>query len=99
VEQAALRACAGCPARQACLDYATAAGEVDGIWGGLTADDRKALAVELGHEAARTPPPAQHGEERKYQAGCRCQQCRHTHARRVADWRRKRACAATSKAA
>lgn len=99
VEEAALRACAGCPAREACLDYATAAKEPEGIWGGLTADDRKALAADLGSEAALTPPPAQHGEERRFAAGCRCQQCRHTHARRVADWRRRRDYAATSKAA
>mgnify|MGYP000508806734 CR=1 FL=1 len=33
--------CAGCPIKQECLDYAMAAEEEFGIWGGLTADERK----------------------------------------------------------
>lgn len=33
--------CAGCPIKQECLDYAMAAQEDYGIWGGLTAEERK----------------------------------------------------------
>ena len=38
--------CAGCPALIDCRNYAIAAGETSGIWGGLTADER-ALAHPL----------------------------------------------------
>ena len=33
--------CAGCPVRTECLDHAIATGERWGIWGGLTADERR----------------------------------------------------------
>ncbi|WP_328434533.1 WhiB family transcriptional regulator [Streptomyces sp. NBC_00425] len=36
--------CAGCPVREACADYAIANGCRDGIWGGLTVDERDQLA-------------------------------------------------------
>jgi WhiB family transcriptional regulator, redox-sensing transcriptional regulator len=35
--------CASCPVRELCLDYALRHGIVDGIWGGLTERDRRAL--------------------------------------------------------
>lgn len=37
----ATRACLDCPAMQACGAYAIAAGEVSGVWGGLTPAERK----------------------------------------------------------
>jgi WhiB family transcriptional regulator, redox-sensing transcriptional regulator len=41
--------CARCPVRQPCLDYAISHGIVDGIWGGLTERDRRALrTLHLG---------------------------------------------------
>lgn len=33
--------CALCPVREACLEYAIAAREKDGVWGGLTARERR----------------------------------------------------------
>lgn len=36
--------CAGCDVRQLCLDYALASREANGVWGGLTEDERKGLA-------------------------------------------------------
>ena len=36
--------CARCPVRTECLEYALAAGEEFGVWGGLDADERKNLA-------------------------------------------------------
>ena len=36
--------CGGCPVRQECRDYALQAGEEHGIWGGLTPQERRALA-------------------------------------------------------
>ena len=35
--------CATCPIQLLCLEYALEAGEQDGIWGGLTRNERKAL--------------------------------------------------------
>lgn len=35
--------CASCKARQQCLDYALDKGQHDGIWGGLTEDERRTL--------------------------------------------------------
>jgi WhiB family redox-sensing transcriptional regulator len=39
----AVRACWRCPARAACADYAVAADEPAGVWGGLLPDERVAL--------------------------------------------------------
>lgn len=33
--------CALCPVREACLEYAIVAREKDGVWGGLTARERR----------------------------------------------------------
>ena len=35
--------CAACPVRQACLEYALAARERDGVWGGATERERRRL--------------------------------------------------------
>ena len=35
--------CAGCPVRDACLDYALATDQRAGIWGGLTEEERHSL--------------------------------------------------------
>jgi WhiB family redox-sensing transcriptional regulator len=35
--------CALCPVREPCLEYAVTAREKDGIWGGLTARERRRL--------------------------------------------------------
>jgi WhiB family redox-sensing transcriptional regulator len=36
-------ACARCPVREACLNFALSAGQDYGIWGGLTEDERRNL--------------------------------------------------------
>ena len=36
----ALRICAGCGVRQQCLDFAMQNGEMSGVWGGTTAEER-----------------------------------------------------------
>ena len=33
--------CGSCPVRAPCLDYALATGQRDGIWGGMTAEERE----------------------------------------------------------
>lgn len=40
--EAARLICAGCTVRTQCLEEALAAGEQDGIWGGLTPEERRA---------------------------------------------------------
>jgi WhiB family redox-sensing transcriptional regulator len=39
--------CAGCPVAQACLKYAVAVPEADGVWGGVDAKTRKSVVREL----------------------------------------------------
>jgi WhiB family transcriptional regulator, redox-sensing transcriptional regulator len=35
--------CASCPVRQACLEFALASRERDGVWGGATEKDRRRM--------------------------------------------------------
>ena len=42
-ERRAKSICAACPVRRRCLEYAIAADERYGIWGGLTKDERRTL--------------------------------------------------------
>jgi WhiB family redox-sensing transcriptional regulator len=47
----AIAACAGCPVRRDCLDYGI--GEGDGVWGGLTEPERRALRRRTTRAARR----------------------------------------------
>jgi len=40
---AAKKVCGECPVRAACLDYAIVTGQPEGIWGGLSADERRRI--------------------------------------------------------
>jgi WhiB family transcriptional regulator, redox-sensing transcriptional regulator len=40
----ARKICRPCPVRSACLQYALVTGQAYGIWGGLTADERRLLS-------------------------------------------------------
>jgi WhiB family redox-sensing transcriptional regulator len=42
----ARRRCTGCPVWRECREYALANGEGEGIWGGLTARERRALVKQ-----------------------------------------------------
>jgi len=42
-EAQAKKICESCPVSRECLNYAYAAGERDGIWGGLTFNERRSL--------------------------------------------------------
>lgn len=44
--------CAVCPVREPCLDYALTAREKDGVWGGLTARERRRLIRRRRESAA-----------------------------------------------
>lgn len=53
----AQRICAGCGVRQQCLDFAMQNGEVHGVWGGTTPEERVRARRALMRRARR----AQHG--------------------------------------
>jgi WhiB family transcriptional regulator, redox-sensing transcriptional regulator len=42
----AKRICAGCPVRNACLDWALATGQAIGVWGGTDPQERRALRAQ-----------------------------------------------------
>lgn len=48
----AKRVCAGCPVREECLDYALEHDEAFGVWGGLSARERRNIARSRRREAA-----------------------------------------------
>lgn len=48
--QLALNICAACPVRAACRDHALDGRETEGIWGGLTASQRRALRRDRHRE-------------------------------------------------
>lgn len=48
----ALAICASCPIQLDCGDYALITGQVDGIWGGLTEDDRRSIRRRDRQEGA-----------------------------------------------
>lgn len=50
----ALRICAGCEVRQQCLDFAMRSGEMNGVWGGTTAEERLRARRALLRRARRT---------------------------------------------
>ncbi|HLJ07421.1 MAG TPA: WhiB family transcriptional regulator [Acidimicrobiia bacterium] len=52
---AARRVCCGCRVRTDCLDYALAAGIRHGVWGGLSARERAAMAGATRRATANTP--------------------------------------------
>ena len=43
-ETKAKRVCAACPVRSACLAFAARTGTKDGVWGGMTEDERRNFA-------------------------------------------------------
>jgi WhiB family redox-sensing transcriptional regulator len=43
--------CALCPVREACLEYAIEAREKDGVWGGLTARERRRVIRRMRRSA------------------------------------------------
>ncbi len=51
----ALRICARCQVRQECLDFAMRNGEMDGIWGGTTPEERTRTRRQRTRARARRP--------------------------------------------
>lgn len=50
--------CNGCPVRQACLGQALDRNEAFGVWGGLSADERRALRRNTLRQAAKAKKQA-----------------------------------------
>ena len=71
----AKQVCSECVIREACLAHAIEHDEVHGTWGGLSADERRALRRRRLPEHGRRRLP-EHGTRRRYQGGCRCEDCR-----------------------
>jgi WhiB family redox-sensing transcriptional regulator len=46
--------CHRCPVTQSCLDWALAAGQDSGVWGGLSEDERRALKRRQARTRVRT---------------------------------------------
>lgn len=51
---AAKAVCAGCPVRDACLEWALASRQEDGVWGGLTDNERRRLRRRRRDAARRS---------------------------------------------
>ncbi len=47
----ALKICASCPVREACLEYAIVARETEGVWGGTTEKERRRI-IRLRRKSA-----------------------------------------------
>ncbi|MFD7667788.1 WhiB family transcriptional regulator [Streptomyces sp. NPDC059788] len=45
--------CNGCPVRERCLQWALETGQEDGIWGGLSEDERRAMRRRAARNRAR----------------------------------------------
>ena len=52
--QSAKQICTGCGAREDCLDYALETNQINGIWGGLTEDERRPVRRRWLTERRRT---------------------------------------------
>jgi len=50
--------CARCPIQQECLSYALAAGPIQGVWGGMTEEERRSLARRRRRARVRQVVPA-----------------------------------------
>lgn len=70
--------CSTCPVRLSCAVEALVHAIPDGLWGGLTPGDRRRVALRHGFPV---PGAARHGTRSAYVSGCRCDDCRRSHAR------------------
>jgi WhiB family redox-sensing transcriptional regulator len=61
---AAKEICARCPVREQCLRFALGTGQDYGIWGGLTADERRRMRRREPAAALRPAPGPRHGHAR-----------------------------------
>ncbi|WP_371494104.1 WhiB family transcriptional regulator [Kitasatospora sp. NBC_00374] len=64
-DAAAKRVCARCPVRAQCLDYALAAREPYGVWGGLSEDERRVLLGPVRPDRAEQGPVREPADRRQ----------------------------------
>lgn len=57
----AKQVCAGCTVRDECLQWALQVGVDDGVWGGLTTDERRLLKRRTARRRHREAKPASTG--------------------------------------
>ncbi len=65
--------CAGCQVQRPCLDFALRTGQVHGVWGGTTEEERqrlrrqqqRAARSQPGNQAAARQRPGQRGRQRQ----------------------------------
>jgi WhiB family transcriptional regulator, redox-sensing transcriptional regulator len=67
LQKRAVAICKQCPLRERCLDHAVSRPEVHGVWGGTTAEDRRALVEAAG--GTFKEPAEGHLDLRRTQAG------------------------------
>lgn len=67
LQRRAAAICRQCPLQARCLEYAVARPEVHGVWGGLTAEERRPLVEQTGR-AFREPTDG-HMDLRRSQTG------------------------------
>ena len=77
--QEAKAVCARCPVNGECLNWALASGQADGVWGGMSEDERRALKRrnDRTNRPAPEPPPVPEPPER----GAWCDGTVHQHMR------------------
>ena len=80
--------CRACPVREQCLTDALERGEVHGVWGGLSAKERRKYRRQHGllRKPGGQPQPINHGTNGGYHAHCRrgqqpCDACSQAHIR------------------
>jgi WhiB family redox-sensing transcriptional regulator len=87
----ALRVCRACDVQVECLTYALNIRELDGVWGGMTAEQRR----ELLRGTPRPLPSIEHGTDGGYHAHLRrgedaCVHCLEAHAALKVDRKARR---------
>lgn len=88
--------CRACPVREQCLADALERGEVHGVWGGLSAKERRKYRRQHGllRKPGGQPQPISHGTNGGYHTHRRrgqqpCDACSQAHARLQRAWRRE----------
>lgn len=69
----ARQVCANCPVAASCTDYALRRPDLEGIWAGMTKEQRRR---ERSRRGIRLAPVLEHGTRSMWAAkGCRCDPC------------------------